>query len=92
MPISTIESLAAGTPVIASNTGGLADIIKDGQNGWIFEAGNHHDLSSKMKTVINTKDLSEIKNNAVLSAQPHCIQKVADKYLDLIFSLIAQKK
>lgn len=40
-----IESLSMGRPVIASNGGGLANIIEDGKNGWLFEMGNAEQLS-----------------------------------------------
>jgi glycosyltransferase involved in cell wall biosynthesis len=46
--LSAIESLAAGTPVVASRLGGLASIIQHGQNGLLFEAGNGEDLRNKL--------------------------------------------
>ncbi|MDY6771002.1 MAG: glycosyltransferase family 4 protein, partial [Candidatus Nanohaloarchaea archaeon] len=33
----TIESMALGTPVISTPTGGSPEIVKDGENGFIFE-------------------------------------------------------
>ena len=35
-----VESLAAGTPVIASRLGGLAELVREGEDGLLFEAGN----------------------------------------------------
>jgi glycosyltransferase involved in cell wall biosynthesis len=35
-----IEALMLGKTVIASNAGGLKEVFKDGQNGYVFEAGN----------------------------------------------------
>jgi glycosyltransferase involved in cell wall biosynthesis len=46
--LSAIESLAAGTPVVASRLGGLASIIRHGQNGLLFEAGNALDLRKQL--------------------------------------------
>ncbi len=39
-----IEALACGTPVFASNTGGLKSLIKDGKNGYFFPPGDSNAL------------------------------------------------
>ena len=40
MPRVVIESLAVGTPVIASRIGGYPEMIADGESGALFESGN----------------------------------------------------
>lgn len=40
-----IEAMACGCPVIASNTGGLAEIVRDRQNGLLFNAENADGLA-----------------------------------------------
>ena len=39
-PISILEAFATGTPVIGSRLGGIAEIVKDGFNGLLFDPGN----------------------------------------------------
>ncbi len=39
-PVTIHEAFAAGTPVIASELGGMGELVKDGKNGMLFEAGN----------------------------------------------------
>jgi hypothetical protein len=46
-----IESMAAGTPAIASYTGGLIDIIENGVSGLHFEPGNASDLAGKIRAI-----------------------------------------
>jgi glycosyltransferase involved in cell wall biosynthesis len=55
-PFSALESLAVGTPVIASDAGSLPYLIEDGQNGLIFEAGNSNDLREKVLSLANDPD------------------------------------
>jgi glycosyltransferase involved in cell wall biosynthesis len=43
-----IESFSKGTPIIASDVGPLSTIVKDGQNGVLFEMGNSADLAAKL--------------------------------------------
>lgn len=48
IPISIIEALSAGRPVIASRVGGIPEIIADGRNGTLFDAGSVGQLAEKM--------------------------------------------
>ena len=47
-----IESMARGTPVIASAVGGLCEIIDDGQTGMLFESGNVAQLAACMTRLL----------------------------------------
>jgi glycosyltransferase involved in cell wall biosynthesis len=44
LPMTIVEAFATGTPVIASAIGSMNEMIDDGKNGLLFEAGNSHDL------------------------------------------------
>ncbi len=45
-PLSAIESLCAGTPVIGANIGGIPELIAPGQNGEQFTPGNVAELTA----------------------------------------------
>ena len=47
-----IESMARGTPVIASAVGGLCEIIDDGRTGMLFELGNVAQLAACMARLL----------------------------------------
>jgi glycosyltransferase involved in cell wall biosynthesis len=49
MPRVVIESLAVGTPVIASNIGGYAEMIVDGESGALFASGDAGALLSRIR-------------------------------------------
>ena len=49
-----IEALACGTPVIASNIGGLTDIVNE-KVGFLFESENEIDLANKINLILNKK-------------------------------------
>lgn len=48
MPMTMLEALSTGTPVIASNLGAMASIIRDGYNGLHFKAGDARELAGKL--------------------------------------------
>ena len=39
-PVSAIESLAAGRPVVATRVGGVPDVVRDGEDGFLVELGD----------------------------------------------------
>ena len=47
-----LESMACGTPVIASNTGGLSALVRHKFNGLLFERGNADDLANKLHELL----------------------------------------
>lgn len=47
-PRTIVEAFASGLPVIASRIGALADLVKDGETGLLFEPGSPRDLADKM--------------------------------------------
>ena len=50
------EALACGCPVIASNVGGIPDIVIDKKTGLLFEPGNSDDIKDKINYMINNKN------------------------------------
>lgn len=51
MPLNILETMFLGRPVIASDIGGIPEIIKDGKTGLLFEPGNVDDLILKIKSL-----------------------------------------
>jgi glycosyltransferase involved in cell wall biosynthesis len=65
MSLSLLEALAHGQAVIAANIGGIPEIIKDGQNGWLFSPGDSRELAEKIKLVA---ELTPAKKTALSAA------------------------
>jgi len=64
-PFSIIEAMASGVPVVATNVGGIPDLIKDGESGFLCEVGNDYEMAKKIKALLLEEDLkSRITHNA----------------------------
>lgn len=48
-PLTLIEACIMGLPVIASNVGGIPELVHDNQNGFLFKAGDIDELASKIE-------------------------------------------
>jgi hypothetical protein len=49
----------SSNPVIASSSGANPEIVKNGQNGFIFEEGNAKDLARKMQFFLDDNKMCE---------------------------------
>ena len=54
-----LEALASGTPVIATRSGGIVDIIDGHSTGLLFEERNYKELAEKIISVLSEKKLRE---------------------------------
>lgn len=77
--LSILESLSANVPVITTTVGGNPEIIRDGENGYLFSAKDILALSQIMTEIVEgkraieeeTRNLIEEKYNLELMVQDH---------------------
>jgi glycosyltransferase involved in cell wall biosynthesis len=50
-PVSAIEALASGTPVVANRVGGVPDVVRDGVDGFLVEHGDVEGAGRKIATL-----------------------------------------
>ena len=55
--MALIEAMACGCPVIASNAGGMPDVVRDGVVGFLFKKGDYKDLREKLERLLNDEGL-----------------------------------
>jgi glycosyltransferase involved in cell wall biosynthesis len=59
LPLSLLEMMSCGLPVIASDIEEIKEIITDMKNGVLFKAGDPDDLYGKLELLLNDKDLCD---------------------------------
>jgi len=83
MPLSLLEALGSGLPVIALKNSGLEEIIKDGKTGFILK-GNPKLIADKIEYLFsNPKILYKLSLNAYKSAQNFSTNKTAERLINL---------
>ncbi|TMK28492.1 MAG: glycosyltransferase family 4 protein [Actinobacteria bacterium] len=58
-PVSVIEALAAGTPVVATRVGGVPDVVRDGEDGFLVEPGASDELAQRLAQLAGDPDLRQ---------------------------------
>ena len=71
-PVSILEAMMAGAPVVATSVGGVPSIIQDGVTGLLTSPGDPHGLAKAICRVVQSKTLA-----SYLTASA---KKVAGKY------------
>jgi len=84
-PTVIYESFAAGVPVIASDIGGIPELVKDQINGFTFEPGDKDNLTKVLCFYLDHPQIIEqLKKNTKSSIKNFS----AKKYLQEVFSLL----
>lgn len=65
-PMSILEAMAYGKPVIGSRIGGIPEMVEEGVNGYLFEPGNADDLKDKLELMLSKpkKDIEQMGKTA----------------------------
>ena len=61
--VAMLESLAAGVPVLAADSGGARDVVIPGENGWLFKSGDPDKLAEIMTKVVAIGARQELRVN-----------------------------
>jgi glycosyltransferase involved in cell wall biosynthesis len=57
LPLSILEAMRAGLPVIATNVGGVGELITDGINGYLTERGNVAQMRNRIQALVSSPAL-----------------------------------
>jgi glycosyltransferase involved in cell wall biosynthesis len=58
-PVSVIEALAAAKPVVATRVGGIPDVVRDGEDGFLVEIGATEELADRLARLAGDPELRE---------------------------------
>jgi len=88
-----LEAMACGTPVIASEVGGLAYLVKDGETGYLVPVRDAGVLASRIGFLINDPQRSEqMGRRAAEHAKTYAWSSIAERLLTLFADVLNERR
>ncbi|WP_129662112.1 glycosyltransferase [Rothia uropygialis] len=78
----TLEAMSASTPVVLADALALPHLVREGENGYLFEPGNEKDLSDKLLSVLTASDETRRRMGEIshTMAKQHSVEKTWDAF------------
>jgi len=92
-PNAVLEAMAAGRPVIATDTSGIPDLVEDGVTGYLVPPGNAGAFARALEKMLNNPDLEEMGTHGRKRVKSdHGCEKSAEKLLNIYRQLLIKEK
>lgn len=87
--IAVLEAMAAGLPVVASNVGGVPELVRDGKSGYLVPPKDAEALAAKLYELLSNPSLARSMGEAGLAiAASHRSETTAERYFSLFAGVL----
>jgi N-acetyl-alpha-D-glucosaminyl L-malate synthase BshA len=88
--LAALEAMACGVPCIGTNVGGLPEVIKDGETGYICELGDISSIADKAELILSDrKKFEEFANKSIKTVHERFrADLIMNEYENLYFDLL----
>tara|TARA_B110000503_G_scaffold120877_1_gene183929 strand:- start:4648 stop:5793 length:1146 start_codon:yes stop_codon:yes gene_type:complete len=91
--LAALEAMASGVPVVASNTGGLPEVIEHGVSGFLHDVGDIESMAqSAMSVLDNPSYLAQFKAQAIQHSERFNIANILPRYEAIYARLVPTEK
>lgn len=88
-----LEAMSSSLPVVASRSGGIPDLVHDGENGLLAEPGNPDDLAKALNRMLKDESLRKtLAAHGFDTAKEHDYSMVGKRYAELLNKIITKGK
>jgi glycosyltransferase involved in cell wall biosynthesis len=92
MPLFVFECMAAGTPLVATNVGGLAEVVEHGRTGILVPPRDPGALASAIADLLSDPDRrAQLAGAAAERGALFTIEAVAGRFADLYDALLSER-
>ena len=89
-----VEALAYGVPVICAHSGGIAESIRENENGYTFASGQHDELITLLRDVLEPDEPARMRlaQNALQHSHRFDIGTITARISDFVSATVASYK
>jgi glycosyltransferase involved in cell wall biosynthesis len=89
-----LEAMAMGCPVVATNFGGIKDVVKHGHNGLLFENDDTAQLAQSIRQILGNEPLRQqlIANGKTTAFETFSMERTLDRYERFYQSMWTQRE
>jgi glycosyltransferase involved in cell wall biosynthesis len=88
LPGTLLEAMACGTPALATPVGGIAEVIKDGETGFLLPDNSPQSIAQNVIRVLNYPNLAQIADNArALIEREYSFQAAVERYRRILYGV-----
>lgn|GEM_PF-2509191 len=92
LPLVVIEAMSQSLPVVASDTGGVPEIVRHGETGLLFSPGNSEELAKCITRIATDRNLhSVLVANGLRTARQNTFEATTGRVIEMMCEL-AQRK
>ena len=92
-PIVLLEAMATGKPIIATNVGGIPEMLDDGKEGFLIEFGNIEKMAEKIKILVENKELrAEMGKSGKNRARNNTWNNIAERTMKFYKKILKGEK
>jgi glycosyltransferase involved in cell wall biosynthesis len=90
-PLAVLEAMSKKLPVVASNTGGLPELVTDGLTGTLVPVGDSDRLADALEKLVENADLRQSMGEAGQAdvLQKHRIETMVGRYIEIFLNRAA---
>ncbi|HFS67465.1 MAG TPA: N-acetyl-alpha-D-glucosaminyl L-malate synthase BshA [Flavobacteriia bacterium] len=90
--LAALEAMAARTPVISSNSGGLSEVNLHGVTGYLSDVGKVEEMAENAILILKEqKELTKFKDRAKEHSQKFTLEQILPQYIEIYESILKEK-
>ncbi len=88
LPTAILESMACGTPVLATPVSGVPDVVKEGKTGFLMDEIDGKTIAREIEESIKREDLEEISENGrELIEKEYSFRGAVERYERILYAI-----
>ena len=91
-PLAVMEAMAAGLPVIATEVGGVPELVQSGEQGWLVPAGDRLGFTAAMKNLLEDAETRQAMGRAAQTRamREFRVERMVEGYANLYREMVSR--